>query len=909
MSTLRTLAAVALTLASTLIIAQSGLWVEIDPTRSPAGRAAQVDEAVRQFGRNVAAVTRKPRLRQQRAGRWDSRVPFSLPTTVHLASRGRPLTPARRAPGDISLVFDAAGDRAFPQAYRDLLQNAFNVAKPTLDVVFGQASSAGPVLVKNFDADIGDRDAVVGGYFMPNNGSGQPEIRFPVYASSEAATVNFIHCLLLAYIGPNAYGFDAFQEGLVRAATMKICRTPGALPATLDGNLVESVLDNTYDVGAFYDWFNQRALAGPQFIANNLRPDPLPAGGSLGGVYLLRYQMAGSAWQKLVAENAGFLAEFNRRYYATPGASSNPAQLVAIAQAALDTVKGLANSRVEGLLFADWFRRQFILETRSIRGRRLLVQPIPITGGLGGSDFGVFDVSATYFLSQAGNNESLLSATAYPIFWDHDFNRVFPGPEEDVMPIAGAYGSVTPNLPNLYGGSAYRATVDIPVADQVARAYVPAGSIATATNPVPNNLYGTVTGLALPQGSTARFRAFINTTKIADVPVTRGAFGARVTLASYLNYVRLRVEVVEVAGANETIRLTRFVNKGPGELALDLRVNGEVNYAPPGGLLRGIQTIGLPFEPYASDAAEILGLPANQVQLARYDSTTVTYDLYPNTGAVSQGAGYFLRLNAAQPGFSVRGQGHPRTPVVVKLRPGWNLISNPLNENVPFTRVFVVKTTLSPERYADVRGADVGTEMFGFVRGSNDPASGVPETGTMVAASAFEAAKAYYVRVLAPEGVSLAFFPAGMSSMPIPPRAAVPPAASWQMRLNLLGTCALAFLGQSSTATPLVDPREDAPMAPRTGGLQITIDGAAPLYRDMRRLNAPSTYRVRLEGLTRGSYYQLAFEPFAGQSPPFLLLDRTTGRVLFMRAGQVHAFNATSPTMNYEVHVYGGTGW
>lgn len=906
---MRTLVAFALTLSSTLVLAQSGLWVEVDPTRSPSGRSLQIDEAVRQFGRNVASVTRKPRLRQQRAGRWDSRTPFFLPTTVHLSSRGRVLAPTRRDPGDISLVFDAAGDRAFPQAYRDLLQNVFNIAKPTLDVVFGQASSAGPVLVKNFDADIGDRDAVVGGYFLPNNGTGQPEIRFPVYASSEAATVNFIHCLLLAYVGPNAYGFDAYQEGLVRAATMKVCRTPGALPATLDGNLVESVLDNTYDVGAFYDWFNQRALAGPQFIASNLRADPLPPGGSLGGVYLLRYQMAGSAWQKLIAENAGFIAEFNRRYYASPGAGSNPAQLVSIGQAALDTVKGIANARVEGLLFADWVRRQHILDTRAIRGRRLLVQPIPITGGLGGSDFGVFDVSATYFLSQAGNNESLLSATAYPIFWDHDFNRVFPGPQEDVMPIAGAYGSVTPNLPNLYGGSAYRATVDIPVADQVARAYVPAGSIATATNPVPNNLYGTVTGLALPQGSTAQFRAYINTTKIADVPITRGAFGARVTLATYLNYVRLRVEVVEIAGAVETVRLTRFVSKGPGELALDLRVNGDVTYAVPGGLLRGIQTFGLPLEPYASDAAELLGLPESQVQLARYDSTTVSYDLYPNTGAVSQGAGYFLRLNTAQPTFTVRGQSHPRTPVTVKLRPGWNLIANPLNENVSLTRVFVVKTTLSPERYTDVRGTDVGTEFFGFVRGSNDPASGAPETGTMVAATAFEAARAYYVRVLAPEGVNLVFFPSGMSSMPTPPRASIPPSPSWQMRLNLLGTRALAFVGQSSTATPLIDPREDAPMAPRTGGLQILVDGAVPLYRDLRRLNAPSTYRVRMEGLTRGMRYQLSFDAFHGQVPPFLLHDRKTGRILFMRAGQVHSFEATSPTVTYDVHVYGGTAW
>ena len=906
---IRTITAVALSLAAAIGSAQSGLWVEIDPTRSPRDQGLQVDQAVRQFATNVATVTKKPRERLRRAGAWTPEVPFSLPTTVLLSSRGRQLAPRKRAPGDISLVFDAAGDRAFSTAYRDLLQNIFNVAKPTLDIVFGIASSAGPVLVKNYDADIGDRDAVAGGYFMPNNGTGQPEIRFPVYASDEAAAVNFVHCLLLAYVGPSAYGFDAYQEGLVRAATMKVCRTPGALPATLDGGLVEGVLDNTYDVGPFYDWFNQRALGGPQFIANNLRADPLPPGGSLGGVYLLRYQMAGSAWQKLIAENAGFIAEFNSRVYANPGSQNNVAQLLAIGQASLDAVKGIANARVEGLLFADWARRQFILETHATRGRRLLVQPIPIVNGLGGADFGVFDVSATYFLSQSGGNESLLSATSYPIFWDHEFNRVFPGAQEDVISIAGAYGSVTPNLPNLYGGASYRATIDIPVADQVARAYVPVGSIATPTNPVPNNFFGTVSGLNLPQGSTARVRAFINSTPVVDAPVSRGAYGARVTLATYLNYVRLRVEVVQVTGPNETVLLTRFVNKGPGELALDLRIGGDTTYMPAGGLLKGIQMVGLPIEPYASAAGDLLNLPENQIQLARYDSTTVTYDLYPNTGAVTQGAGYFLRLNQAQPAFTVAGRIHPRTPVTVKLRPGWNLMSNPLGENVPLSRVFVVKTTQSPDRYVDAVGNDIGTEFFGFVRGSNDAASGAPETGTMVAVTAFEAGKAYYVRVLAPEGVNLVFFPAGMSSKPTPPKAPAPPIVQWQMRAHLLGTRSIAFVGQSSSATQSLDNREDAPMAPRTGGVQLTIDGGVPLYRDMRKLNAPSLYRLRFEGLTKGKSYQVQFDTALGQVPPFILFDRASGRMWFMRASQMHNFVATSSTQLLEVHVHGGVGW
>jgi hypothetical protein len=38
----------------------------------------------------------------------------------------------------------------------------------------------------------------------------------------------------------------------------------------------EDVLENLYDTGTWYDWFNQRALGGPIFIAPNLRDVPLP---------------------------------------------------------------------------------------------------------------------------------------------------------------------------------------------------------------------------------------------------------------------------------------------------------------------------------------------------------------------------------------------------------------------------------------------------------------------------------------------------------------------------------------------------------------------------------------------------------------------------------------------------------
>lgn len=840
--------------------AQTGLWLDLSGSRAPSG--VEMDKAVRDFARKTTRLTAETRKALVKAGRYDQRIPFSLPTTLHLSRNGRELGRNGNAPGNISLVFDASGTRAFPQTYRDLLQDIFNTAKPTLDIVFGIASEAGPVLVKNYDADIGDRDAVAGGYFVPNNGSGGREIRFPVYVSPEATAVNFIHTLLLAYLGSSNYAFDGFQEGIVRAAAMKVVRTSGALPATLDPGLMEAALQNTYDVGSFYDWYNQRALGGPLFIAPNLRDLPLPSGGSLGGIYLLRYQMAGSAWQKLLAENPGFLKEFNRRFYLNPAIRNDVTALAGIGQLALNTVTGVANSKIEGLTFAAWVRRQFILESKVTLGPKLLVQPIPITTGLGGTDFGVFDVSATYFETQPGGNEALLSGTSFPIFWDQAFNRIFPSSQEDRMDIAGAYGSVTPNIPDLNSGQPYRCTIDIPVADRIARAYVPVGSIATTANPTENNFYGTVVGSNLT-GGTLTVRTFIGSTNLGTVPVRNFAFGTTYAQTAYAGYARLRVEILK--GGN--VIATRFVNKGPGPLALDLRT-GESNVTVP--ILKGIQMIGVPSYPYISSAAELLNLPENQVLAARYDSTRADYALYPEFGSIEQGGGYFLRSNVART-LTVEGR-NLVAPIAVALKPGWNMISNPLNETTTTNRIQVVRTAEFPKTYAEAAGVDIDSTFFAFTRGPVDAVTGAPETGNYVAGTQFEPGKAYYVRCLAPEGATMLFFPSGNILAP----GQIKAPTGWRVAATVTdnrSTVPVGF-GRSNTAISVVD-REDSLLPPRlVGGLYATMEvGNVDLYRDLKNTSGKESFTLRAEGLKPGTYYTINLKAERGGSRKFNIRD------------------------------------
>jgi hypothetical protein len=921
---LKTLFTLSIAAFACALVPAQVLVVDPAPTRSPSELEARIEFTVKNFGRNAARLTQGAREARSRAGLYDRSVPFSLPVSVRVA--GQPAG-SSRSPGprssDLLLQFDGAGARAFPPSYQALLQDVFDAARPAMNTVFGLPSVGGTVRVRNYDADIGDRDAVAGGYFVPDNGSGQMEIRFPIYSNDEATAVNFIHTLLLAYLGPHSYGSDGFQEGLVRAATMRIARTPGAIPAALDRNAVERVLDNVYDVGPHYDWYNQRALGGRRFIAPNLRDTLLPPGGSTGGIYLLRYQMAGSAWQKVLVEYPAFAAGMNARLYAQPSIGGNPGALADAAQATLNQLAGSGGATIEGRTFPHWMRRQFILEAADTRGPKLLLEPLPITNDLAGSDFGVFAIQAHYFETLAGGNETLLSGTSYPIFWEPDFNRIFPSAQEDRMDIAGAYGSVSPNLPNLFGGQPYRAAVDVPVRDRIARAYLPAGAIATASNPVERDVFGTVVGAPLQTGDTLAVRLVVNGTPLPAIPVTHGGFGAVVAHQPFHGNARVVVEVVRTRAGSPTVLLARQVNKGPGPLALDLRVGGEGTFVFTGGLPRGMSMIGLPVDPFASLPSDLFGVAPGALLAARYNPARAFYELFPDLGPLVLGDGAFVRMPASVPSFSVEGRLSAGVPTAVALRPGWNMIANPHPLGVPTSAVRVIRASEFPKTYAEARGVDLGTEFFEFVPGLNDPHSGAPETGTFAAAANFQPGKGYFVRVLAPEGVTLLFNPpAGLApdgggrsrgvlqmDGDVLVREMAAQGAGWRYRISLVtsGHRADAFFGQTATATRGFDPREDSGAPPSIGGMQVVLEGGIDrLHTDVRRLGQSERYRIRLEGLQPGRRYALHFTPEAGLLSPFVGRDLTT-RKLFQipRRGQ-YLFAARATTHVIEIQLGAG---
>jgi len=896
--------AAVLALAGFAAAQRSALQVDIERLRSRDEIAARTDEAVRTFAKTLALQTREAR--DARRSTQVREPLYFTPVTVRVI----PTSPrkTRGGPGPLTLVFDDSGSRAFPSDYRQFLSKLYDQAKPTLDLVFGSPAQGGTVRVRNYDADIADREYLAGGYFLPDNGSGEPEIRFPLYTSGgelhmPSAAVNFIHCLLLAYLGPAPFEFDAFQEGLVRAATMRVARSPGVMPSGLDPELVEAVLDLNYDAGPRYDWTNQPALSGPTFIAPNLRTTPLPIGGSLGGLYLQRYRMAGAAWQKVLVEHPGFAKEFLTRYYGSKGASGDVAALVAMADQAIKALAGPSGT-VEGLPFPDWFARQHILDTHQAFGTRLFLEPIPIADGLGGSDFGVFIQEATFFSSDLAGNEQLLSGTSYPIVWDPFFNRVFTSSgQDDRMTFFQSYGSVTPNLPNLSLGKPYAATIDLPVQDRMARVVLPAGAIATAsTSGDPNHVYGTVIGA--PASTPLKVRIGNGLTTFGELSVTDGAFGGKFATA-FQNSQRLIVEVLRAA--DNALLATRRVNKGPGPLALDIRMDAEATFPFASGLPKGVSLIGVPVAPFRTDASALFGVSAGQLQLARYNPARAAYDLFPSLPPVEQGHGYFLRLDAAKPGFTMTGRTVPNMPVAVALRPGWNLISNPSPFSTAFGNVRVIRGADFPRSWAEATnpsqtgGPLVGADVFKFMPGNNDPFTGAPEGGSMVAATSFEAGVGVFVRVLAPEGVTLLFERASLGTLTAPVR------DRWSMKATTRSGRAVTevVIAQSKFAKGGVE-AHDTPTPPALGGTRAYLSlNQNSLYRDTRSLSGWQAYRMVHENLEVGKTYTTTFQVVEGSVGWFWLYDPSTRRTHRIHPSGSFSFVARTPKMTFDYSVRG----
>src|SRR5690606_29590157 len=129
----------------------------------------------------------------------------------------------------------------------------------------------------------------------------------------------------------------------------------------------------------------------------------------------------------------------------------------------------------------------------------------------------------------------------------------------------------------------------------------------------------------------------INGSPISDVPVNRNAFGILINTPTYLGNARLVVNVVRNRSGSDTTLLSRKVNKGPGSLALGLRIADEATFSPGGASTKGISLFGFPVDPFASLNSQVLSLAPSQTLAARYNSSKGRYELFPELESFKAG--------------------------------------------------------------------------------------------------------------------------------------------------------------------------------------------------------------------------------------------------------------------------------
>lgn len=890
---MRILAALVGLAALTCLAPAASLTLEVAGTRSQSDLDRQIDAAARNFGLRAARLTQRPR---QATG---VKAQFSLPITLVLTRNGIPLPVQRTRSGDITLSFEASGSRSFPLAYRTRIQDTFNSARPAMNAVFGAPKTGRSIRVLNYDADISDRQAVAGGVFIPN-APGGPEIRLPVYNSLVSASINAIHCFLLAYRDNAALPFDAWNEGMVRAATMAAARTPGAIPGAPAEEEIEGTLDSLYDAGAVYDWTNQPGLAAHPFIAPNLLAAPLPLGGSVGGPYLLRYQMAGTAWAKALVERPGLLAEFNRRFYATPALFTTYDQLAALMQEALNTVSGSASGTIEGLSAADWLREQHIFDTTVTTGPRVVIQAFPLAPEPGSTDFGPFGIVVHATRGMRNGDELLLNGRSFPVYWRPDNLRFFTSIQDDIIDFAGGYGSAAPNFPrSVMDNAQYRVIVDAPFLGRTPRVVLPAGAIATGQNTSPASFFGTLSGF--PSLAAGAYIVRVEWPGGGEqTQVVNGAFGIRIAEPSFQRSQPLTVRVLRPEGAVLTEVQVQRVNKTPGSIGLNIRARTSLlNLSFP--YAAGYRLAGSPVSPLRADLSPMAGADPAARLAAEWSPRNGRWILTPELNSLYQGTGLIVRSQAA--GTSVlRGWLDILAPQTVALEPGWNLVSPPAGAAAALASLAAASGAEALSTYAQAAGSILGPTIFRAAPGAG---GGFP---AYQPATQLEPGQAYWVKCLRPDGAILAFGTGGSAA---PSRTAGSSPATlpqWEAQARLWpvqGGDTWVQFGQAAGATRGIDPRFDTELPPAAGPApQASLTGAQPLFRDMRSTAGPEAWTVRFSGLTPGAIYQYSIS-FTRGAAPLVATDMATGQGRAVRPFLFATFRARSATHDIRVSMPG----
>ena len=468
-----------------------------------------------------------------------------------------------------------------------------------------------------------------------------------------------------------------------------------------------------------YEAENQPALGNSTFF---------PASG-FSGMLVWRIAMARAAWYKCYIEDSQFFAEFNRLYYQSffEGLPGDVPGLKDIAASALGTV--------EGMNFYDWYERHYVLDTSVRAGSKLYTWNIPLEQSVA--------LIAEHYVTDASGNESPRGGQARCIYWNHSRTLSLYAEEGYVIDVAGSgasagEGYLIPTFFNVGGPQLITVQIDL----NGLRAEYPYPYGVRGFDPGENDFYGGIRGG--PEATIDVTGGFDG----AGIPAQRAIYG------TCLSGGRLTPTQLEVTTTNpDGDTFSRRVNVGWDSYVIFLEGGGQLAtahtfYAGTNGLLM----ISLPVIPEQTDAAQVLGVPADDLLMARWEPVRPPvgrYEIWPDIAPFAPGRGFWVRLfdDVTVDLSGVLPDENKSYAVPVEL--GWNIIGSPRLEPVPANDLQVEVGTTGPVSFSEaVARGWLRAEIYGYSQQSG-----------YVVVETLEPFVGYWLRCLAAGGARVIFPP------------------------------------------------------------------------------------------------------------------------------------------------------
>ncbi len=855
-----------------------------------------------------------------------------IPDIVLIRERGRLAIPATAKTrghdaNNLSFEFVPEGQPGgWTIAQRQELQAIIDIVYPALKNVYGAPSWSGAVRIVNGDTTatiIPDRPALSGGIWNASTN----EITFAQYNAAQTKVLNLTQMLALAFRGPNAISYDAWERGMARAATMVTVREVLPLLEALYGAGSIDVADPLWHALDRYELLNQPPLGNDRFFPLSKTNEPVNPS-SLAGLLVPRLQMSGSAWLKVSAENSRFFAQFNDLYY--HALSGNPNLKNSVPD--LKNLAAQVASQVEGLGFNDWYLRQYILDTSITPGDKLYAWAFPLRPDNAQDDDFAMGVVLVYYrtiLNQSGNSdETELNGTSYPIYWDFEFaTRLFLGAQYERVDIRDGLGTVAPTFFNTIGGAPVeegrmRIAMDFPVGSDSVRLYVAPRSMGKQT--AQNNFWGVVVG-----ADSGTMRIETETGISQDVPVRQGAFGAALPDSAFSRPNRATLTFTPTVGGSPTVRR---VNVGYREYVSVFYANQDPVTSLTHTFAAGPAMISFPIFPLRPKAADALtdasGNPIfndTNLLMAQWRQSLPGEDKYlryPSMDPLTPGYGYWSNFpnNITT---TIRGRTLAQeASYTTGLLFGWNQIGNPYEQTVNIDDLrfqYLADNVPQTLQQAISRGWIAATD--------------IPQVGQLVVygfsaqsgylrAVTLEPWKGYWIRVLVSEGLTISFPNPGLGgrsarvSRSLNTQRSTPNASpGWSIPLVLRGpngVGATAYLGQAPGAANGFDAKTDALRPPDfTRGIpsvSFVQEGSSSgaYISDVKPLGSREAWEITLNAPESTQPYTLTWGNLTGvpRNTRLVLVDTATGRRQYLDGTSGYTFTpGNAATRKFRIEV------